>query len=219
MIRAARHRHGRSRRNRPRNHRQGVGCARTAFARALLRGRRSPCGRERSGTVPSPHRRPCRGRSGVSRTHCRSSRWAMPERSRPACPMSTAPAARCNRSRWRCGLARSGAASALVTGPVSKAQLYRIGFTYPGPDRVRRRTLRRRQRQYGDDAGRADAAGGADHRPCAAGRCAASPVDRTGRRQGAGDCARAVSQFRHRSAAPRFCRPQSACRRGRRDRP
>lgn len=31
-----------------------------------------------------------------------------------------------------CGLTRSGAASALVTGPVSKAQLYRIGFTYPG---------------------------------------------------------------------------------------
>lgn len=31
-----------------------------------------------------------------------------------------------------CGLTRSGAASALVTGPVSKVQLYRIGFTYPG---------------------------------------------------------------------------------------
>lgn len=30
------------------------------------------------------------------------------------------------------GLARSGAASALVTGPVSKAQLYQIGFTDPG---------------------------------------------------------------------------------------
>ncbi len=30
------------------------------------------------------------------------------------------------------GLARSGAASALVTGPVSKAQLYNIGFTHPG---------------------------------------------------------------------------------------
>ena len=30
------------------------------------------------------------------------------------------------------GLARSGAARALVTGPVSKAQLYHIGFTYPG---------------------------------------------------------------------------------------
>lgn len=30
------------------------------------------------------------------------------------------------------GLTRSGAASALVTGPVSKAQLYRIGFNYPG---------------------------------------------------------------------------------------
>ena len=30
------------------------------------------------------------------------------------------------------GLARSDAASALVTGPVSKADLYAIGFTYPG---------------------------------------------------------------------------------------
>ena len=30
------------------------------------------------------------------------------------------------------GLARTGAASALVTGPVSKAQLYGVGFTHPG---------------------------------------------------------------------------------------
>lgn len=30
------------------------------------------------------------------------------------------------------GLARSGACSGLVTGPVSKAQLYAIGFTHPG---------------------------------------------------------------------------------------
>jgi len=30
------------------------------------------------------------------------------------------------------GLTRSGAASALVTGPVSKVQLYAIGFTHPG---------------------------------------------------------------------------------------
>ena len=30
------------------------------------------------------------------------------------------------------GLARSDAVSALVTGPVSKAQLYQIGFSYPG---------------------------------------------------------------------------------------
>lgn len=30
------------------------------------------------------------------------------------------------------GLVRSGAADALVTGPVSKAQLYQIGFAYPG---------------------------------------------------------------------------------------
>lgn len=30
------------------------------------------------------------------------------------------------------GLAKSGAASALVTGPVGKAQLYSVGFTHPG---------------------------------------------------------------------------------------
>jgi 4-hydroxythreonine-4-phosphate dehydrogenase len=30
------------------------------------------------------------------------------------------------------GLARSGAASGLVTGPVSKAQLYKVSFTHPG---------------------------------------------------------------------------------------
>ncbi|MGI4876512.1 MAG: 4-hydroxythreonine-4-phosphate dehydrogenase PdxA, partial [Janthinobacterium lividum] len=30
------------------------------------------------------------------------------------------------------GLARTGTASGLVTGPVSKSQLYQIGFTYPG---------------------------------------------------------------------------------------
>lgn len=31
-----------------------------------------------------------------------------------------------------CGLARSGDAGAIVTAPVSKAQLYKIGFRYPG---------------------------------------------------------------------------------------
>ena len=31
-----------------------------------------------------------------------------------------------------CGLARSGDAGAIITGPVSKSQLYQIGFSYPG---------------------------------------------------------------------------------------
>ena len=31
-----------------------------------------------------------------------------------------------------CGLTRSGEAGAVVTGPVSKVQLYNVGFTYPG---------------------------------------------------------------------------------------
>jgi 4-hydroxythreonine-4-phosphate dehydrogenase len=44
------------------------------------------------------------------------------------------PGARCSLDalEMAAGLARSGAASALVTGPVSKAQLYAIGFTHPG---------------------------------------------------------------------------------------
>lgn len=44
------------------------------------------------------------------------------------------PGARCSLDalEMAAGLARSGAAGGLVTGPVSKAQLYSIGFTHPG---------------------------------------------------------------------------------------
>ena len=44
------------------------------------------------------------------------------------------PGARCSLDalEMAAGLARSGAAGALVTGPVSKTQLYAIGFTHPG---------------------------------------------------------------------------------------
>jgi len=44
------------------------------------------------------------------------------------------PGARCSLDalEMAVGLARSGAAAALVTGPVSKAQLYSIGFSHPG---------------------------------------------------------------------------------------
>lgn len=44
------------------------------------------------------------------------------------------PGARCSLDalEMAAGLARSGAAGALVTGPVSKAQLYAIGFSHPG---------------------------------------------------------------------------------------
>ena len=44
------------------------------------------------------------------------------------------PGARCSLDalEMAAGLARSGAAGALVTGPVAKAQLYAIGFTHPG---------------------------------------------------------------------------------------
>jgi 4-hydroxythreonine-4-phosphate dehydrogenase len=45
-----------------------------------------------------------------------------------------APGARCSLDSLELavGLTRSGAADALVTGPVAKAQLYGIGFTHPG---------------------------------------------------------------------------------------
>lgn len=44
------------------------------------------------------------------------------------------PGARCSLDslEMAAGLARSGAAGGLVTGPVSKTQLYSVGFTYPG---------------------------------------------------------------------------------------
>ncbi|MDB5663325.1 MAG: 4-hydroxythreonine-4-phosphate dehydrogenase [Sphingomonas bacterium] len=44
------------------------------------------------------------------------------------------PGARCSLDSLElaAGLARSGAAGGLVTGPVSKAQLYSVGFTHPG---------------------------------------------------------------------------------------
>ncbi|MEI6485168.1 MAG: 4-hydroxythreonine-4-phosphate dehydrogenase PdxA [Sphingomonadales bacterium] len=44
------------------------------------------------------------------------------------------PGARCalDSLELACGLTRQGMASALVTGPVSKAQLFAIGFAYPG---------------------------------------------------------------------------------------
>lgn len=50
----------------------------------------------------------------------------------PGCP--DAEGARCSLHALElaAGLARSGAARALVTGPVSKAQLYSIGFSHPG---------------------------------------------------------------------------------------
>ena len=46
----------------------------------------------------------------------------------------TVPGAHCSLDALELGvgLARSGSASAVVTGPVAKEQLYRIGFTHPG---------------------------------------------------------------------------------------
>ena len=50
----------------------------------------------------------------------------------PGCP--NLPGARCalDSLELAVGLCRAGTASGIVTGPVSKAQLYAIGFTYPG---------------------------------------------------------------------------------------
>ena len=50
----------------------------------------------------------------------------------PGCP--NLPGARCalDSLELAVGLCRAGTASGIVTGPVAKAQLYAIGFTYPG---------------------------------------------------------------------------------------
>ena len=125
----------------------------------------------------------------------------------PGSPTSTARAARSHSLELAVGLARSGAAGALVTGPVSKAQLYAIGFTHPGPDRIRRRALRRIAR---DNAVMMLAGPTLRVVPItthvAAARRAGAADDRPDRRQGARDRARADAQFRHRSAAPRLRR-------------
>ena len=57
------------------------------------------------------------------------------------------------------GLTRSGAASGLVTGPVSKAQLYAIGFVHPGQTEFVAERCGVAERSGRDDAGRADACG------------------------------------------------------------
>ena len=50
----------------------------------------------------------------------------------PAIRALPAPIVRSTRSRLAVGLARSGSASAVVTGPIAKEQLYAIGFQHPG---------------------------------------------------------------------------------------
>ena len=67
------------------------------------------------------------------------------------------------------GLARSGSAAAVVTGPVSKQQLYAHRLHPSRPDRVRRRAMRRVAGQCRDDAGRTDAADGSGDDPHPAG--------------------------------------------------
>ena len=51
---------------------------------------------------------------------------------RPGCPTLEGARSALDALELAVGLARSGTACALVTGPVSKAQLYAIGFTHPG---------------------------------------------------------------------------------------
>ena len=143
--RAARRLAGRSGRDRPGDHRQGLG--RRASARGL-----PPffavgdVARDRGGLgrPGRDDRRSRRGASACSTTRCRCSASTMAARSCPARPMSTARAARLQSLELAAGLARSGAAGALVTGPVSKAQLYADRLHPSRPDRIRRRTLRHR---------------------------------------------------------------------------
>jgi 4-hydroxythreonine-4-phosphate dehydrogenase len=50
----------------------------------------------------------------------------------PGCPSVAGAHCSLDALELAVGLARSGAASAVVTGPVSKQQLYSIGFAHPG---------------------------------------------------------------------------------------
>ena len=118
------------------------------------------------------------------------------------------------------GLARSGSAAAVVTGPVSKEQLYAHRLRPSRPDRVRRRALRRLARQCRDDARRADACGRCRSPPtCRLPRSPARLIAGADRGARPGGAARAPAQLRHRRAAPRGRRAQPPCRRRRHARP
>ncbi|RST32183.1 4-hydroxythreonine-4-phosphate dehydrogenase PdxA [Sphingomonas ginkgonis] len=54
------------------------------------------------------------------------------ESSVPGCPTTAGAHCSLDSLELAVGLARSGSCSAVVTGPVSKEQLYRIGFSHPG---------------------------------------------------------------------------------------
>ena len=57
---------------------------------------------------------------------------AAAERDVPGCPSVAGAHCSLDALELAVGLARSGTAAAVVTGPVSKEQLYRIGFAHPG---------------------------------------------------------------------------------------
>ena len=83
----------------------------------------------------------------------------------PGCPSVAGAHCSLDALELAVGLARSGTASGVVTGPVSKQQLYAHRLRPPRPDRIRRRALRRVARQCRDDARRADACAPSRSRP------------------------------------------------------
>ena len=102
------------------------------------------------------------------------------------------------------GLARSGSAAAVVTGPGLQGAALRDRLPASRPDRVRRRALRRFARQCRDDARRPDACGRSRSPPICrwrdvAGALTSALIESRGRAA----LARAAAQFRDRRAAAR----------------
>ena len=122
----------RPRRNRSGSGRQMLGQSRRLRASAVRRGRRCAVARagvgwsdradRRSGAMPMPR----------SMSACRSSTFRCNEIHRAGHPSTVGAHCSLDSLELAVGLARSGTAAAVVTGPVSKRQLYAIGFAHPG---------------------------------------------------------------------------------------
>ena len=122
----------RSRRHRPGSHRQMLGQSRGVRLAAVRRDRRSALGRGGVGRADRAGRRSAAGRRGV---RLRVAADPAQRRRRPTFPAiraSPARTARSMRSRSPSASPAPGSASAVVTGPVAKEQLYAIGFQHPG---------------------------------------------------------------------------------------
>ena len=150
--------------------------------------------------------------AGGRRSACRrppSPAIRTPPARRPRSPRSDARSPTCSPAR----------AAAVVTNPVAKNVLYKAGFAEPGHTEYLAKLSPSRpasRRMAGDDAVVARARGRAGHDPCAAAEVPQRLTTRPDRRDRPHRRARSDRALRHRAAAARGRRPQSACRRRRR---